>query len=103
MIIYLIVERIKNISLYKMSYFSVPYTCNKNKIKLELDLSNNATKSDLKYVTDVDTSDFAKKADLESLNTTVDKSDKVETCFYWFKRIKWCSRKKFELVRSHYL
>ena len=65
-----------------MSYFSASYTCSKNKIKLELDLSNYATKSDLKYVTDVDTSDFAKKTDLESLNTTVDKSDKVETCFY---------------------
>ena len=39
---------IEKISLYKMSYFPEPYTCSKNKIKCELDLSNHATKSDLR-------------------------------------------------------
>ena len=31
-----------------MSYFPEPYTRSKNKIKVQLDLSNNAAKSDLK-------------------------------------------------------
>ena len=31
-----------------MSYFPEPYTCSKNKIKVRRDLSNYATKSDLK-------------------------------------------------------
>ena len=31
-----------------MSYFPKPHSCSKNKIKFELDLSNYATKSDLK-------------------------------------------------------
>ena len=39
---------IKNILLYKMSYFSKPHTHSKNKIEVELDLSNYATQSDLK-------------------------------------------------------
>ena len=46
--------RIKKIQLYKMSYFSQPYSPNKNKIKAELDLSNYATKSDLKNSKSVD-------------------------------------------------
>ena len=31
-----------------MSYFPEPYSCNENKITVELDWSNYATKSDLK-------------------------------------------------------
>ena len=46
-IIVLIFESIKKISLYKKSYFPELYTCSNNKIKVELDLSNYATKSDL--------------------------------------------------------
>ena len=41
-----------------MSYFPKQYTLTKNKIKVELDLSNHATKSDLKNATDIHTSDF---------------------------------------------
>ena len=44
-------------------------------IKVELGLSNNATKSDLKNVTVVDTSDFAKKADIRSWKSDDDKLD----------------------------
>ena len=46
-IILLIVRLIKKI-LYKMSHFPEPHTQSRNKIKVELDLSNYATKSDLK-------------------------------------------------------
>ena len=54
----------KKISLYKIRYFPEPYSHNKNKIKVKLDLSNYATKSDLKWPTSIDTSKFARKIDL---------------------------------------
>ena len=44
-------------------------------MKVELDLSNYATKADLKNATGVDTSDFAKRFCLASLKSDVDKSD----------------------------
>ena len=44
-----------------MSYFTEPYTHIKNKTKVELDLSNYATKSDLKNTAGIDTSIVAKK------------------------------------------
>ena len=58
-----------------MSYFPDPYTRSKNKVNVELDLSNYdyATKSDLKNATVVNTSKFAKKADLASLKSDIDK------------------------------
>ena len=45
------------------------------RVKVELDLSNYATKSDLKNATGIDTSKFAKKVDLASLKFNVDKLD----------------------------
>ena len=59
----LTVALIRKISLYKMSYFPKPYTRSKNKIKVELDLSNYATKCDSKNAAGVDASYFATKAD----------------------------------------
>ena len=54
MITNLIVGLIKQTLLYKVSYF--PETAHsKNEIKFELDLSNYATKTDLKSTTGVDT------------------------------------------------
>ena len=44
-------------------YFPKPKSLGEN-MKVELDLSNYATKTDLKKTTGVDTSDFAKKVDL---------------------------------------
>ena len=44
-------------------------------VKVELDLSNYATKADLKNATGVDTSKFAKKVDLANLKSDVDKLD----------------------------
>ena len=52
-----------------MSYFPEPHIHSKVKIEVELDLSNYATKSDLKNATGGDTSDFAEKADLASLKS----------------------------------
>ena len=42
-------------------------------VKVELHLSNCATKTDLKNATGVDTSSFAKKYDLANLKSDVDK------------------------------
>ena len=44
-------------------------------MKAELDLSNYATKKDLKNATGVDTTSFAKKVDLASLKSDVHKLD----------------------------
>ena len=44
-------------------------------MKVELDLSNYATKSDLKNAAGVDTSTFAKKVDLASLKSNIDQQD----------------------------
>ena len=49
--------------------------CSKNKIKVELDLSNYTAKSDLKSATGVDKSKFVKKIDLASLKLEVNKLD----------------------------
>ena len=57
-----------------MSYFS-PYGHNENKIKVELDLSNYATKSDLKNATCANTPQFARKDDLANLKLKADKLD----------------------------
>ena len=44
-------------------------------MKVQLNLSNYATKSDLRNATDVDTLHFAKKTDLADLKSDVDKLD----------------------------
>ena len=44
-------------------------------MKVELDLTNDATKTDLKNAAGVDTSSFAKKIDLTSLKYNADKKD----------------------------
>ena len=44
-------------------------------MKIELNVSNYATKSDLKNATGVDTSKFAKKVDLASLKSFIDTLD----------------------------
>ena len=55
-------------------YFPKPKSLGAN-VKVELDLSNYATKTDLKNATGVDTSDFTKKTDLANLKSDVDKFD----------------------------
>ena len=55
-------------------YFPKPNSLGAN-VKVELDLSNYATKADLKNATGVYTSSFAKKVHLSSLKSNVDKLD----------------------------
>ena len=59
---------------YKMSYYP-PYKSSSNNIKVELDLSNYATKDDVKNITHVDVSSYATKTNLATLKTEVDKID----------------------------
>ena len=55
-------------------YFPEPKSLGR-KMNLELDLSNYATKTDLKNATGIDTSSLAKKIDLSSLKPNADKLD----------------------------
>ena len=55
-------------------YFPEPKSSG-GKVKVELDLSKYATKTDLENVTGVDTSSFAKKTDLVNLKSDADKLD----------------------------
>ena len=55
-------------------YFPKPLN-HKENIKVETDLSNYATKADIKNITHVDTSNFALKTNLANLKTEVDKLD----------------------------
>ena len=66
---------------YKMSAYYPPYRSSSNNIKVELDLANYATKTDLKNITHVDVSSFASKTNLAALKTEVDKidTDKLKT------------------------
>ena len=59
---------------YKMSYYP-SYKSSSNNIKVELDLTNYATKTDLKNITHIDVSSFASKTNLATLKTEVDKID----------------------------
>ena len=56
-------------------YFPKPFRNVGGNIKVKIDLSNYATKTDLKNVTHVDTSSFALKTNLANLKTEVDKLD----------------------------
>ena len=56
-------------------YFPKPFRSFGGNINVKVDLSNYATKTDLKNVTHVDTSSFALKTNLASLETEVDKLD----------------------------
>ena len=55
-------------------YFPEPKSSG-GSVKVELDLSNYATKADLKNATGVDTSDFSKKTDLANSKPDGDKLD----------------------------
>ena len=56
-------------------YFTKSFRSFGRNINVKVDLSNYATKSDLKNMTHVDTSSFALKTNLASLKTEVDKLD----------------------------
>ena len=55
-------------------YFPKPYSHEEN-TKIKIDLSNYATKEDIKYITHLDTSSFTLKTNLSNLKSEVDKLD----------------------------
>ena len=63
-----------------MSYYP-PYRSSRNNIKVELNLTNYATKHDVKNITHADVSSFASKTNLAALKTEVDQidADKLKT------------------------
>ena len=64
-----------------MSQCFPPYNNSSENVKVELDLSNYATKKDINDITHVDVSGFASKTNLAALKTEVDKidTDKLKT------------------------
>ena len=58
-----------------MSTYYPPYKSSSQNIKVELDLSNYATKNDLENITHVHVSSYASKNNLAALKTEVDKID----------------------------
>ena len=64
-----------------MTTYYPPYKSSSNNVKVELDLTNYATKTDLKNITHIDVSSFASKTNLAALKTEVDKidTDKLKT------------------------
>ena len=58
-----------------MSTYYPPYKSSSSNIKVELDLTNYATKTDLKNITHTDVSSFSRKTNLAALKTEVDKID----------------------------
>ena len=58
-----------------MSQYFPPYRSSGRNIKVELDLSSYATKTDLNNVTHIDVSSFASKTNLANFKTEVDKLD----------------------------
>ena len=58
-----------------MSTYYPPYKSSSQNIKVELNLTNYATKTDFKNITHVDTSSYALKTNLAALKSEVDKID----------------------------
>ena len=56
-------------------YFPKPYEAFSGDINVKVNLSNYATKADIKSISHIDTSSFALKANLANLKTEVDKLD----------------------------
>ena len=78
-------------------YFPKPFRSFGRNINVKVDLSNYATKADIKNISHVDTSRFALKTNLANLKTEVDKLDidklvpgptKIKQCCK-----KWCCEK----------
>ena len=72
-----------------MTTYYPPYKSSSNNVKVELDLTNYATKTDLKNITHVDVSSFASKTNLAALKTKVDKIDvdKLKTTPIYLDRL----------------
>ena len=74
LLVIFMIENYKRV-YYKMSTYYPPYKSSSNNIKVELDLTNYATKTDLKNIMHICVSSFTNKTNLAALKTEVDKID----------------------------
>ena len=65
-----------------------------------MDLSNYATKTDIKIITHIDTSDFASKTNLANLKTEVDKLETDKLVTVPVDLSKLCNVVKNKVVRK---
>ena len=84
-------------------YFPKPFGSAGGNINVKVDLSNYATKTDLKNVTHVDTSSFALKTNLASLKTEVDKLDIGKLATVPVDLSKLSDLAKNEVVKKNFL
>ena len=82
-------------------YFPKPCEPFGGDISVKVDLSNYATKADIKNISHVDTSSFALKTNLASLKTEVDKLDIDKLVPVPVDLTKWC-RKNDAVKRAVY-
>ena len=75
------IENYKRLNHKMSSRYFPPYESSSNNIKVQLDLTNYATKDDVKKITHVDVSSYATKTNLAALKSKVDKidADKLKT------------------------
>ena len=79
-----------------MGKYFPPYNNSSKNIKVELDLSNYATKKDIKGITHIDASGFASKTNLAALKTEVGKIDT-----YKLKTVPHDLAKLSNVVKNH--
>ena len=84
-------------------YFPKPFGSAGENINVKVDLSNYATKTDLKNVTHVDASSFALKTNLASLKTEVDKLDIGKLATVPVDLSKLSDLAKNEVVKKNFL
>ena len=84
-------------------HFPKPFKSFGENINVKVDLSNYATKTDLKNVTHVDTSSFALKTNLASLKTEVDKVDIDKLAPFTVDLIKLSDVVKNDVVKKLFM
>ena len=84
-------------------YFPKPFRSFGGNINVKVDLSNYATKTDLKNVTHVDASSFALKTNLASLKTEVGKLDIGKLATVPVDLSKLSDLAKNEVVKKNFL
>ena len=84
-------------------YFPKPFGSAGGNINVKVDLSNYATKTDLKNVTHVDASSFALKTNLASLKTEVGKLDIGKLATVPVDLSKLSDLAKNEVVKKNFL
>ena len=88
------------LSLQMSQYFPKPFRSFGGNINVKVDLSNYATKTDLKNITHVDTSSFERKTNLADLKTGIDKLDvgKLTTVLVDFSKLSNVIKKAVYII-----